>query len=398
MILFFRSDSECMIFFVTGRSKICFPLFPRVFLMSSHVLVTYLQELHEWQSDPLFLEFLQQLFPWVSPVADPSSQGFRQIWWATDEIGRALFAIHNHDEGFVRLNRGPSDRPRSSWSQLLHGQNSATHLSTKLINFILDLFNFARPNRVITGYQCSNSLHRSGVYNGSWVLQHQDSTGAAHGNATGVATASTATSPPPILEETTVFLQVESPDGQDHLPTTERDVIIRIRVAPGRPSSQQQELGGNDMACLSSLSYDSELQASVHVQNTSVPLTRQNAMSFRSDNFIESDCASDTSSPTHLERDFDSDEAEEEEEVPTLHSCISNSKTHSFDVNTEFDKVKAPQQIIPTGTMQATCDVNGLHISLLDNCLINNPKVIITRDCGTDFPGLKPQVGYLPAL
>ena len=60
-------------------------------------------------NDPLFLEFLQQFFPHVRSVAGPSSPGFRAICWATEEIGRALFAIHNHDEGFVRLGRALSE-------------------------------------------------------------------------------------------------------------------------------------------------------------------------------------------------------------------------------------------------------------------------------------------------
>ena len=378
--------------------------------MISHIFPIYLQELHKWMNDPLFLEFLQQFFPHVRSVAGPSSPGFRAICWATEEIGRALFAIHNHDEGFVRLGRASSETPRSSWSQLLHGQHTTTRLDAKLLNFVLDLFNFARPNRVVTKYRSSTNFHRDGVFNGSWVLQHRDSAGASYGNATGVAAASTATCPdfPPILEETWVFLQVESPDGQDHLSTTERDVIIIIRVAQGSPSLQQQELGSNDLPCLSRLIYDSEVQASVQTASSvgAVPLTRQNAMSFRSDNLLESDCASDS----HLEQDFGSDEAEEdsgsdeaekEQEVPTLHSCSSNSERHLFDANTKFDKVEAQQQTILAGTEQAKCSVNGLDTSgfdVLNKCFIDNPKVIITMDCGSDIPGFRTQVGFPPFL
>jgi len=84
--------------------------------MSLHILPIYLQELRKWMNDALFLEFLQQFFPHVRSVAGPSSPGFRAICWATEEIGRALFAIHNHDEGFVRLGRALSETPRSSWS------------------------------------------------------------------------------------------------------------------------------------------------------------------------------------------------------------------------------------------------------------------------------------------
>ena len=378
--------------------------------MISHIFPIYLQELHKWMNDPLFLEFLQQFFPHVRSVAGPSSPGFRAICWATEEIGRALFAIHNHDEGFVRLGRASSETPRSSWSQLLHGQHTTTRLDAKLLHFILELFNFARPNRMITKYRSSTIFHRDGVFRGSWVLQHRDSAGASHCNATGVAAAGTTTCPdfPPILEETWVFLQVESPGGQDHLSTTERDVIIIIRVAQGSPSLQQQELGSNDLPCLSRLIYDSEVQASVQTASSvgAVPLTRQNAMSFRSDNLLESDCASDS----HLEQDFGSDEAEEdsgsdeaekEQEVPTLHSCSSNSERHLFDANTKFDKVEAQQQTIPASTVQAICSVNGLDKcfhDVLNKCVLNNPKMIITRDCGSDAPGLKLQVGYPPAL
>jgi len=223
-----------------------------------------------------------------------------------------------------------------------------------------------------------------------------------------VAAASTATCPdfPPILEETWVFLQVESPSGQDHLSTTERDVIIIIRVAQGSPSLQQQELGSNDLPCLSRLIYDSEVQASVQTASSvgAVPLTRQNAMSIRSDNLLESDCASDS----HLEQDFGSDEAEEdsgsdEAEKEQEHSCSLNSERHLLDANTKFDKVEAQQQTIP-GTVQAICSVNGLDkcfhdvLIVLNKCVLNNPKMIITRDCGSDAPGLKMQVGYPPAL
>ena len=184
------------------------------FLMSSNESIRFLQDLHQLHNDPLFVEFLQQLFPWVSSLAadsGSSEQGFRHIRWETEEIGKVLFAVHDNSEGILRLMRGSSDRPRCSWSQLLHGQHT-----TITGNFILDVFSFARPKRVITRCALTASSHRNGVYEGLWFVQHRDSAGATDGNATGAAGVSTTTSSecPAILEETWVYLQVDSQDGQ----------------------------------------------------------------------------------------------------------------------------------------------------------------------------------------
>ena len=182
--------------------------------MSSPGFIRFLQDLHELHNDPLFVEFVQQLFPWVTSLAADSrspDQGFRHIRWETEEIGKVLFAVHDNSEGFVQLVCGSSDRPRYSWSQLLQGQHT-----TITGNFILDVFSFARPKRVITRYAFTGPLHQNGVYKGLWFVQHRDSAGATDGNATGAAGVSTTTSSecPAILEETWVYLQVDSQDGQ----------------------------------------------------------------------------------------------------------------------------------------------------------------------------------------
>ena len=46
-----------------------------------------------------------------------------------------------------------TERPRTSWSQLLHGQQTI-RLCAKLSNFILDVFSFTRPNMTILQYAC----------------------------------------------------------------------------------------------------------------------------------------------------------------------------------------------------------------------------------------------------
>jgi len=295
------------------------------FLMSSPGFIRFLQDLHELHNDPLFVEFVQQLFPWVTSLAADSrspDQGICHIRWETEEIGKVLFAVHDNSEGFVRLVRGSSDRPRCSWSQLLHGQHTTIRLQAKLGNFILDVFSFARPKRVITRYALTGSSHRNGVYEGLWFVQHRDLAGATDGNATGASGVSTTTTSecPAILEETWVYLQVDSPDGQDHLRTAERDVIIKIRVSQDSPDlGSSNEVTCHCCHCLSrchGLNNDSGMQASI--QNTSsvgtVPLTRQNAMSLRSDNYNESGCGSESFSSILHDQDSGSDEAEKEEE------------------------------------------------------------------------------------
>ena len=310
--------------------------------MSSNESIRFLQDLHQLHNDPLFVEFLQQLFPWVSSLAadsGSSEQGFRHIRWETEEIGKVLFAVHDNSEGILRLMRGSSDRPRCSWSQLLHGQHTTISLHAKLAIFILDLFSFARPKRVITRYGLTGFLHRNGVWNGEWVVEHRDLACATDGNATGAAAVSTDTSPdcPAIFEETRVFLQVESPDGQDHLRTAERDVIIKIRVTPGSSSSQQELGGSNEIPCQCHSRYhglksNSEMQASIQSSSSVgiVPLTRQNAMSSRSDNYVKSGYGSESCSSISQDQDSCSDEAEERDEYEELPRegrkvCIMNA-------------------------------------------------------------------------
>ena len=352
--------------------------------MSSNEFTHFLEDMHKLHTDPIFVEFLQQLFPWVSStVVDPSSPGteFRQIRWATEEIGKVLFAVHSDSEGFVRLVRGTSDRPRSSWSQLLRGQNTTTRLNAKLIYFILEVFHFARPTRQITSwYKSNDSSHRHGIFNGTWVLQHRDSDGAIDTDATGAAVC------PPVFDETWVFLHVESPDGQDHICVTERDVLVEIRV--GTVASHAEPGGGSNLS---------------GIVTVASALTRQNAMSFCSDNDVKSDSASSiASSSTLLEQNLDSYEAEtDEEEVSKLYSSSSISeKLSSSDVNSKMDKVQAQQQTKPAGNLPEACPVQRiqlvnslfLHLSDETNQLlsIKNAKVKMTLDCGSDTCGVGP--------
>ena len=121
--------------------------------ISSQAFVQFREGIQKLHGDDCFVEFLQQLFPWVSITAGASSAAC-QIRSATDEISKFLHAAHDDDrEGFVRLIRSTTERPRTSWSQLLHGQQTI-RLCAKLSNFILDVFSFTRPNMTILQYAC----------------------------------------------------------------------------------------------------------------------------------------------------------------------------------------------------------------------------------------------------
>ena len=89
--------------------------------ISSQAFVQFREGIQKLHGDDCFVEFLQQLFPWVSITAGASSAAC-QIRSATDEISKFLHAAHDDDrEGFVRLIRSTTERPRTFWSQLLHG-------------------------------------------------------------------------------------------------------------------------------------------------------------------------------------------------------------------------------------------------------------------------------------
>lgn len=99
--------------------------------MLSQAFDRFQDTLQAKRDEPVFIEFLQQLFPWVS--ADPgaaalSESGISQIRWAIGKISSILYAAHMNGEGVVELIRGTPARPRSSWSLLLHDQNSTIRL------------------------------------------------------------------------------------------------------------------------------------------------------------------------------------------------------------------------------------------------------------------------------
>jgi len=75
------------------------------------------------------------------------------------------------------LIRSTTERPRTSWSQLLRGPQKI-RLSAKLSNFILDVFSFARPNMTILQYASRDAVHQNGVFEARWELVYLTSDGA----------------------------------------------------------------------------------------------------------------------------------------------------------------------------------------------------------------------------
>ena len=190
--------------------------------MSSQAFVRFREGIRKLHGDDCFVEFLQQLFPWVSITAGASSAAC-QIRSATDEISKFLHAAHDDDrEGFVRLIRSTTERPRTSWIQLLHGPKTI-RLPAKLSNFILDVFSFARPNMTILQYACRDAVHQNGFFEARWELVYLTSDGATPAGTAMVSDC------PPLVDTMSVFVQVESPAEQGHLEAPVRDVIIRIK-------------------------------------------------------------------------------------------------------------------------------------------------------------------------
>ena len=189
----------------------------------------FLERLHyESSKDILFIEFLQQLFPWVYNRTDAPGEDSCRIGWAIKEVSGILYAAETYSEGYVRLVRGTSDRPRGSWSYLLHGKNTTERLRVKLVNLILEIFHFASPDMDITRhswYDDTISNHQSGVFRDRIRLWHTDSDSPTAPKQFSIAVS-------PIRIRTVgivVFVHVESPDGQGHLLATDRDVIITIK-------------------------------------------------------------------------------------------------------------------------------------------------------------------------
>ena len=250
--------------------------------MQSQRFSQFLEVIHSQSDLLIFIEFLQQLFPWVS--VDIS-----QIRWAIDKISSLLYAAHNECEGFVELVRGTPNRPRCSWSVLLygpnHGHNTTVRLNTKLLNFILEVFSIARPELVITEHECRSSSHLNGVYDACWVLKYERRNEPEDSYPPGMPMY---TDLPPLVDETCVFVHMECPQGQGHLPIADRNVIIKMRVVP-MPDDDPPSF------CSDSMSSVSNIQATVletsGIQGTVVPATRQNAVCFFSNKKAEAERA-----------------------------------------------------------------------------------------------------------
>lgn len=255
--------------------------------MLSQAFDRFQDTLQAKRDEPVFIEFLQQLFPWVS--ADPgaaalSESGISQIRWAIGKISSILYAAHMNGEGVVELIRGTPARPRSSWSLLLHDQNSTIRLQIKLLSLVLEVFSIARPEIVIRKYACGRFSHQNGVFNACWVFQHEDT--AMSGKKRSTAMCSEV---PPLVGDTCVFVQIECPQGQSHLPMADRDVLIKMRVEPMQDDDPPS-------LCSDDLSSVLEIQATVPeksgILGTIVPATQQNAMSFSSNNKVETETVS----------------------------------------------------------------------------------------------------------
>ena len=267
--------------------------------MSSQAFVRFREGIRKLHGDDCFVEFLQQLFPWVSITAGASSAAC-QIRSATDEISKFLHAAHDDDrEGFVRLIRSTTERPRTSWSQLLHGQQTI-RLCAKLSNFILDVFSFARPNMTVLQYACRDAVHQNGFFEARWELVYLTSDGATPAGTAMVSDC------PPLVDTMSVFVQVESPAEQGHLEAPVRDVIIRIKVVPERQAVDNEDSSNScndddddDDDCpslCSSEGSEATIRETSGVSGGPFPFVRQNAMSLASNDKVESDCVSTVAS------------------------------------------------------------------------------------------------------
>jgi hypothetical protein len=247
----------------------------------------------ESSKNPVFIEFLQQLFPWVicNPYGPSPGKRCAGIEWAINEISQFLYAAQNYSEGSVRLVRSSPDRPRGSFSNLLHGQNTTVRLRVKLQYFILEAFHFARPDKLIAQQewrQDDTTSHTNGVFIGCLVLWHTDShkKPAALSGESGYS-------------ETLVYLRLDSPDNQGHLPGIDRDVDIFIKVERGDdiPYLYSSQASSGKSESMASLISDSCSDASDD------PLLRVSAMSEPSKIAAASDRSSSCDSDSTLRYD-----------------------------------------------------------------------------------------------
>ena len=283
----------------------------------------FTDHLLESSKDPVFIEFLQQLFPWVicNPYGPSPGKRCAGIEWAINEIGQFLYAAKNYSEGSVRLVRSSPDRPRGSFGNLLHGQNTTVRLRVKLQYLILEAFHFARPDKLIAQQewrQVDTSSHTNGVFTGCLVLWHTDSESG--------------------YTETLVHLRLDSPDNQGHLPGIDRDVDIFINVERGdeMPSLYSPQGSSRKSESMGSLVSDRCSDASGD------PLVRLNAMSAPAKIAAVSDGASSCDSDSTLRYDPSQDDPEFMDNV------------HS--VATARDAIHADLEIARAATkMQAIC-------------------------------------------
>jgi hypothetical protein len=190
----------------------------------------YLASVH---GDPVFIEFLQHVFPWLLPVDLFSCSSVQQVEHMPfsiqahaggNQVSSFLFAAHAGGKASLRLLRSRPERPRCSWSQLLHtpGESATLRLKAKLFSLILEVFDIAHPQADIFdcewGDDGSCPLRFVTRVNGDFrasivLLLHHDSSALQQSD-----------------HAIAVDLHLHSPSDQDLLPVTDRDVIISIDV------------------------------------------------------------------------------------------------------------------------------------------------------------------------
>jgi hypothetical protein len=212
---FFRYQAGLNLPFILDRESIIQVLQMNILKASYHARVgedrvrleyrffrEYLQSL---QKDPVFIAFLQQVYPLVF-----SCNLFAfDVDNARNEISSFLYAAHAGGKGSVRL-------PGCSWSQFLHnhGESATLRLKAKLQSWVLEVFEIARPKAEI--FDCEwgddGSLRRQGEFKASIVL-------LLHSSVPGESDYAIV-----------VDLSLHNPGGIDLLPITGRDVILSIDV------------------------------------------------------------------------------------------------------------------------------------------------------------------------
>ena len=262
----------------------------------------FTDHLLESSKDPIFIEFLQQLFPWVicNPFGPSPGKRCAGIEWAINEISQFLYSVKNYSEGSVRLVRSSSDRPRGSFGNLLHGQNTTVRLKGKLQYFILEAFHFARPDTLIVHLewrQVDTSSHTDGVFIGCLVLWHTNS----HTKPAALSEKSGDT-------ETIVHLRLDSPDNQGHLPGIDRDVDIFIKVERGEDVPALYSSQGSSCESSSKSESMGTLTSDSGSNASGDQLVRLNAMSEPAKFAAASDRASSCDSDSTLRYDPSQDD------------------------------------------------------------------------------------------